>query len=189
MTVLGVLGGTTFSVVGWVEVSKYKSQLSTSNVVSLYIFAAVYSVLSLLSLFGLIGAIRKQRAMVAVFFSVLVAHLTFSIFSGAFTLWNIFNSQGLAAFKACTQPGGTNTINAQGATVPAPAYSSTQCSKAFDIVKGVSVGVFIFIWLLEIWGCFIAHDYVSQLDEEEFAQWPKLGSDVEVAQVAGPRSL
>jgi hypothetical protein len=38
-------------------------------------------------------------------------------------------------------------------------------------------------------GCFITSNYAGQLDDEEIARWPKIGSDVEVNQVTGPRPL
>ena len=38
-------------------------------------------------------------------------------------------------------------------------------------------------------GCFITNSYVNQLDDEAVANWPKMGSDVEVNQVTGPRPL
>jgi hypothetical protein len=175
IAVLGIIGGGAFGAIGWFEIVKYKGQLSKLTQISLYIHSILYTVLCIVSVFGLIGVIRRRRSLISVFFSVLVAITTFSIFSGAFTLWSIFNRVGPVAVQQC--------VDQQETADP------SSCQKGYNVVKGISVAVFIFIWLLEIWGCFITSNYAGQLDDEEIARWPKIGSDVEVNQVTGPRPL
>jgi hypothetical protein len=129
---------------------------------------------------------------------MLVAHTTFSIFSGAFVLYNLFNREGADAVQQCI----TGTATEAG-------LSEAQCRHGFDVIKGIAVGIFIVVWLFEICqyflpattisvylftfylsgGCFITNSYVGQLDDEAFVNWPKVGSDIEVNQVSGPRPL
>jgi hypothetical protein len=178
LTILGMLGGTTLAVLGWYESASLKGNLSKLNEISIYIFSVVYTILAIMSVFGFIGAIRRRRTLVSIFFSMLVAHLTFNIFSGIFMLYNLFHQEGDAAVQHCIQGSGE-----------APGLSAADCQKGISVIKGIAIGVLLVIWLLEIWGCFITNSYVSQLDDETYAQWPKVGSDVEVNQVAGPRPL
>jgi len=178
MTILGMLGGAAFAIFGWVESVKLKGSLSKTNEIALYIHSILYTLLAIMSLFGFIGAIGKRRTLVSVFFSMLVAHTTFSIFSGAFVLYNLFNREGADAVQQCI----TGTATEAG-------LSEAQCRHGFDVIKGIAVGIFIVVWLFEIWGCFITNSYVGQLDDEAFVNWPKVGSDIEVNQVSGPRPL
>jgi hypothetical protein len=176
MTILGMVGGTLLAVVGWMATVRLQGLQPKSNEIALYIHSVIYTLLGVLSLFGFIGAIVRNRTMVSIFFMALVGHLTFSIFTGAFALYNIFHASNEDAIQQCV----TDGAGADGT-------SEGDCRRAYDIFKGIAVGVFILVWLLEIWGCVIAHEYVGQLDDEIEAngQWPK-GSDVEVGRISRP---
>jgi len=145
--------------------------LPKTNEIALYIHSSLYSLLALLSLFGFVGAIIRNRTMVSIFFMILVGHLVFSIFSGAFALYNIFNVTSNDAIQKCI-----STPNADGQP-----STEEECNRGYTFFKAIAVTVFVLVWLLEIWGCVITNDYISQLDEEDEAKarWPK--SDVENA--------
>jgi len=169
LTILGMAGGTLLAVVGWLQTIRMQGTLPKTNEIALYIHSSLYSLLALLSLFGFIGAIIRNRTMVSVFFMILVGHLVFSIFSGAFALYNIFNVTSSDAIQKCV-----STPNAEGQQL-----TEAECNRSYTIVKAVAVTIFVLVWLLEIWGCVITNNYISQLDEEDEAKdrWPK--SDVE----------
>jgi hypothetical protein len=78
--------------------------------------------------------------MVSIFFMILVGHLVFSIFSGAFALYNIFNVTANDAIQKCA-----TTPNAEGQQV-----SEEDCNRSYTIFKIIAVTVFILVWLLEI---------------------------------------
>lgn len=40
------------------------------------------------------------------------------------------------------------------------------CQKGVSMMKGVLIGVFLFVWLMEIWGCVIIKSYRRQLEDE-----------------------
>jgi hypothetical protein len=127
--------------------------------------------------------------MVSIFFMILVGHLVFSIFSGAFALYNIFNVTSSDAIQKCV-----STPNSEGQQL-----TEDECNRSYTIFKVIAVAVFVLVWLLEICtplsstcvvirfcsrypitgGCVITNNYISQLDEEDEAKdrWPK--SDVE----------
>jgi hypothetical protein len=168
LTILGMFGGGLLAVVGWMQSLKLQGTLPKSNEVAMFIHSGLYTLLALVSIFGFIGAIVRHRTMVYIFFVILVAHLTFSIFSGAFALYNLFHSIGDDAIQKCIDSA-ANTTDGQTPTSP------DDCRHGFDVVRGVAVGVFILVWLLEIWGCFITNSYVNQLEDEMEAntRWPK----------------
>jgi prepilin signal peptidase PulO-like enzyme (type II secretory pathway) len=170
LTILGMLGGTFLAVFGWLAIVKLQGQLPKANEIALYIQSVLYTLLGIISVFGFIGACVKNRTMISLFFMILVAHLTFSIFTGAFALYQIFNVTVPNAVQQCIDNG---------------TQSASDCQTAYNVAKGVIVAIFIIVWLLEIYACIITDNYVGQLDDEEAAeQWPK-PSDVE----AGPRPL
>lgn len=180
MTIIGMLGGTTLAVVGWLQAVKMRGSQPHVNEIAMYIHSSIYTLLAVLSLFGFIGAIIKNRTMVSIFFMMLVGHFTFSIFSGAFALHNVFRSSTEDAMQQCVP----ELTDPQGITV-------RDCFHNADIVKAIAIAIFIMVWLFEIWGCLIANSYVRQLDDEQEStrRWPKLATDLEVGQISGPRPL
>jgi multisubunit Na+/H+ antiporter MnhG subunit len=175
IAILGMLGGAAFSTFGWFELARLKDNLTKMNEISLYIHSVIYTLFVIISIVGFIAAVARRRTLISIYFSMLTAHVTFSIFSGAFALYNLFRRNGQESIQRC---------------MARMAESQTQvdCAHAFNIVRGVAVGVFIVIWLWEIWACFIVNSYATQLEDEEFAQW-KLNSDIETSQIEGPRPL
>jgi hypothetical protein len=169
ITILGMLGGTLLAVVGWLQTIKLQGMLPKTNEVALYIHASLYTLLAILSLFGFVGAIIKNRTMISIFFMMFVGHLVFSIFSGSFALYNIFNVSAGDAIQKCL-----NTPNSEGQQA-----TEEDCNRGYTLLKALAVTIFIVVWLLQIWGCVITNNYISQLDDEEEAKgrWPK--ADVE----------
>ena len=87
--------------------------------------------------------------MVSIFFMILVGHLVFSIFSGSFALYNIFNVSASEAIQKCLDtpdPDGTPS-------------TEQDCNRGYSIVKGIAVTIFILVWLLEICTSFRSHEY------------------------------
>jgi hypothetical protein len=171
LTILGIAGGTLLAVVGWMQTIKLQGELPKANEIALYIHSALYTILAVVSIFGFIGATIKHRTMVSIFFMILVAHLTFSVISGAFALYNIFNTVAAGAIDKCVN----NVVDGQ--TPPTEA----DCKRGYDFFKGIILAIFIVVWLLEIWGCVITNSYIDQLDDEMAAndQYPKQ-PDVEI---------
>lgn len=180
MTVLGALGGSAVAVLGWIQTQRLRGQVSNTNEIALYVHASIYTLLGVLSIVGFIGACSRSPTLISIYFSMLVAHLGFSIFSGAFSLYAIFHADGTAILNECVAQAATavSKAAAQGVTLNAP----KECQKALAIFRGLAVGAFVVIWLLEVYGCFIVHDYSAQLDEEDFVKLPP-HRDAETAQI------
>jgi len=179
MAVLGAVAGSALAVLAWIQTQRLKGQVSTTNAIALYVQASIYSLLGVLSIVGFIGACIRNSTLISIYFSMLVAHLGFSIFSGAFSLYAIFHGEGKAILDKCVTTT-TDEINKAAVT---GVNASKECQRALIIFRVAAVGGFIIIWLLEIYGCFIVHDYSAQLDEENFIKLPPHRGDPEVPQI------
>jgi len=160
IAILGILGGGLVSVGGWLQIKQLpESSLDQRNEVALWIQTIMYTLLAILSLFGLIGVFSKTRSFISVYATMLYGHLGFSIATGIFYLYTLFYQTGDNDIQSCID-GSTDDIKKEA------------CQKGFEIFRGVIVGVFVLIWLIELYGCIIVANYVSQLDEEEAAKYP-----------------
>jgi len=170
MTILGSVGGSAIAVLAWIQTQKFKGQLSHTDEIALYVQAAIYTLLGLLSIVGFFGACKRSPTLISIYFSMLVAHLGFSIFSGAFTLYTIFHADVPAMLEQCVALSSDSVASAaaRGVTLD----PKKQCQKGLNLFKGISVAIFLLVWLVEIYGCFIVHDYSAQLDEEDFVKLP-----------------
>lgn len=104
---------------------------------------------------------------------MLVVHVLFSIASGSFSLYRFFQDSP-DTVRSCINGSSDSLVE-------------KSCEKGVSVMKGVMVGVFVFVWLMEICksssscichlciflrfyhpgGTFIVKHYVEQLDEEE----------------------
>jgi hypothetical protein len=85
---------------------------------------------------SIIGAIGKKRGMVSAFFVILVVHLIFSIASGSFSLYTVFRDS-------------QSSVNTCANGSDDPDVIKT-CQQGVSVLKGLLVGGFIFLWLMEI---------------------------------------
>ncbi|KAL0956136.1 hypothetical protein HGRIS_002302 [Hohenbuehelia grisea] len=144
IAILGLLGGGFITVAG---ILQYRQ--TSGSKVALVIQIIIYGLLAVLSVLGLIGAIAKLRKLVSLYFTMLTAHLAFSICSGAFSLWRMFNDK-----HDCISTSDND-------------IKDKFCEKGLSVMRGVMVAAFIVVWLIQIWGCVIVNDYNKQLMEEE----------------------
>ncbi|KAF9497256.1 hypothetical protein BDN71DRAFT_1445005 [Pleurotus eryngii] len=152
IAILGMAGGGVITVAGIMQATK-----TSGNKLALIIQIIIYGLLALLSIFGLIGAIGKIRGFISAYFTMLTALLAFSICSGAYSLYRLFNDKQ-GAIDDCI--GDSDSKLQKGA-----------CEKGAGLIRGIMVGLFIVVWLIQIWGCFIVNSYSKQLWEEEDANY------------------
>jgi len=124
--------------------------------VSLIIEVIVYGILGLVSLLGLIGAVSRKLGLIKFFFAMLLIHLIFSLGSGGFAIYRIFHDAPAYIDKCISHHGGK--------------HASQVCHEGATITKVVVIGLFILLWLIEIWGCVIVNSYSRQLREETAAE-------------------
>jgi len=159
LSLLGVVGGAIICAAGWVQV--YQLQFHDSNTadtIAIWLHASLFSLMTLLSLFGFVGCLARSRNSVNAYSWGLLTFIFMSIFSGAFTLWALFN-------KPYTQKEYLDCLN--GATDDT---SQAICGNGGSIFKGIAVAIYIVVWLLMIYAYVIVDNYVDQLDEEEIAR-------------------
>jgi len=124
--------------------------------VSLVIEVVIYGILGVVSVLGLIGAIARKLGLIKFYFAMLLIHLLFSIGSGGFAIFRIFRDAPAYINKCIGEHGG--------------AYASKVCHDGATITKVIVIGLFVLIWLIEIWGCVIVSSYSRQLSEETAAE-------------------
>ncbi|KAF5370686.1 hypothetical protein D9758_002082 [Tetrapyrgos nigripes] len=112
----------------------------------------VYALYAGLSVLGLFGALCKRIGLIKSFAFGLAIHVLFSIASGGYSLYRYFEDAP-DTVQSCIN-GSTDSLTVES------------CKKGVSVMKGVLVGLFVFVWLMEIWGVFIVRSYGQQLDEE-----------------------
>jgi len=150
MTFLGLVGGSLITAAGIIQA---KRTGHTTSKAGLILQIIVYLVLAIVSVFGLVGAISKRRKLVLVYWLTLLGHLLFSVIAGIVALHALFKDA----------PADINTC-VNGSTDP---NVRINCQKGMKIMKGITVTLFLLVWMIEIYGCVIVDSYVKQLAEEE----------------------
>lgn len=161
MSILGIIAGGIIGAIGWYQTGHIKDlHLTKNNERSLYVASIVYTFLAVISLFGLIGVIMKKKGFVSAYSSMVWIHLGFNVGTGAYFLYTLFHKIGQQDLNDCQSTNDTDLTRAA-------------CKKGFEIARGILVGIYVVVWLVELWGCLIVSDYVGQLEEEEALEWPQ----------------
>jgi len=124
--------------------------------VSLIIEVVVCGILALVSLFGLIGALARMLGLIRFYFAMLLIHLLVSFGTGAFAIYRIFHDAPAFVGKCVSDNAGPD--------------ASKVCTDGASITKAIVIGLFLLLWLFEIWGCVIVSSYGRQLREERTAE-------------------
>ncbi|KAJ7668409.1 hypothetical protein DFH06DRAFT_197825 [Mycena polygramma] len=144
---IGLLFGGVIAVGGVMQASQ-----TPGNKLAYVILTGVYALLAIFSLLGVIGAIIKGLGLIRAYFATLTVLVILSAASGAFSLYRFFQDAPDVVTKCINNSTDDVVIKA--------------CHSGTSILKGVVVGVFVFVCLIEIWGCVIVNDYSDQLGEE-----------------------
>ncbi|KAI1798327.1 hypothetical protein LXA43DRAFT_1056500 [Ganoderma leucocontextum] len=167
---IGIAVGGLFAVGGWLQVHsmlKGTLDLSQSEKISLWFLTASMTIFTLTSLLGLIGAIGRKRSLVELYASAITFTTVLSIASGIFFIYNLYHAGGDEQIKKCEE----NAQNPQDPQDPQSVdVSHWVCQTGFATGRTVVVVVYVVFWLIEIYGCVIAFNYVGQLTEEEEAE-------------------
>ncbi|KAI0260776.1 hypothetical protein BC834DRAFT_899314 [Gloeopeniophorella convolvens] len=160
MSTLGLIGGSIIAAVGWHGAThKDQAHLTKNQEISLIIASLSYTILAMVSLFGLIGTIIKRRSYISLYNTLVWFHLGFNIATGAYFIYTLFHKVGDSDVNNCIN-GSTDK------------FKEDVCKKAFEVGRGITIGLYVLFWLIELWGCIIVADYVSQLQEEEALDYP-----------------
>ncbi|RDB26774.1 hypothetical protein Hypma_005290 [Hypsizygus marmoreus] len=156
LSLVGVIGSILCCAAGWVQVTRLRNNPvppPTADVVAIWLHSSLFTLLAILSLFGFIGCLIKSRNSVRAYSFGLILFLGLSIASGAYALHTLFTSDPLVVINSC--------INTPGANLTWDA-----CKANIKVYKGISVTLYILMWLLMIYAYVIVDNYVEQLDDE-----------------------
>jgi len=161
VSTLFLIGATVAAATGWYGAThREKVHMTKNQEISAVISAISNTVLAIVSLFGLIGAIIKRRSFVSAYSSVMMWHLGFSIVSGAYFIYTLFHKVGQHEVDNCL------------ARHSKDSNKEEECRKDVHYFRGVIIALYIICWLLQLWGCLITAEYVSQLKEAAEPAYP-----------------
>ncbi|KAJ7651831.1 hypothetical protein B0H17DRAFT_1101952 [Mycena rosella] len=166
MSVAALLGGGLVAIAAWIQIAHLsENPLANNDKISLYIVAAMFTILALVGAFGLIGALARKPNLVSIFGGMLNVHLGLSVLTGAFAIYSLFKQSTDQLNNALAQCISDTALN--GSTEE---HIVDACKTAINVAKGVVVAAYVVSWLVELYGCFIVHNYVRQLHEEKDAE-------------------
>ncbi|KAK0441744.1 uncharacterized protein EV420DRAFT_1084471 [Desarmillaria tabescens] len=160
---LTLAGSTLVAVGAWINVHNiinHTLELSKTAEITVYIVAAVYTLVAITSLLGLVGALTARPGLVSTFNSLQIGSFIISLAIGAYSLYLLFSNK----YEIDT----SNCIN----SVDASADTAKQvCDTALKVSKAVVVVIYGIIWLVQFYGLFIVRSYVRELEEKRFARY------------------
>jgi len=175
LALFGALGGGFICVGGWKQIVHLAhNPITERDKIALWIQTVMYTLLAFLSILGLIGTFTKSRGLIALYSTMLFSHLGFSIATGAFYLYTLFHQEGDTDVDKCID-GSTDDTKIEA------------CEKGFKTLRGIVVGLFILVWLIELYGCIIVSNYADQLDEEESLKYRETASAPTASFITGSR--
>ncbi|KAJ3988273.1 hypothetical protein F5890DRAFT_522660 [Lentinula detonsa] len=134
-TILGVGLGGLLAVAGIVQL-KNLGDVPMKEKWPYIVQIVVYALYAMVSVQAFFGATCRKLSLIRSYAIILAIHLIFSIASGGYSLYHYFqDSPNVVA----------DCIN--GSTDDAMIET---CKQGEDVVKGVMVGVFIFVWIMEL---------------------------------------
>jgi len=160
MTVFGVIIGGLVSIAGWLAVSHFNKStpLSHQDEIALYIQAIMYTLLAVVSAFGFIGAVIRSPSLVSLYSSMLIGHFVFNLVIGVFSIYSLFHQDASDLSTKCDD-------------LAADDITNQLCGNGMTTVKGIMIGFFVLMWIVQLYGIVIVSNYVDQLDEEAAAEY------------------
>ncbi|KAH9919443.1 uncharacterized protein BXZ73DRAFT_52563 [Epithele typhae] len=134
--------------------------VSHDELIALWIVAVTMTLFAFTGLMGLIGSIGRIRGLVSLYASVITFVTVANVVGGIYVIYQLFHAAGAEQVAKCE-------ADAQGGKTDVNHFV---CDEGFKVGRTVAIVVYVIFWLIEIYGCFIAFWYVSQLTEEKDAE-------------------
>jgi len=160
MAIFDILMGGLVAITGWVAVEHFirDSPLSHQDEIALCIQSVMYTLLAVVSVFGFVGAVIRSPTLVSLYSSMLIGHFVFNLIIGAFSIYSLFHPESSELSLECANLA-PNDIGRQ------------LCTNGMTTLKGLMIGFFILMWIIQLYGIIIVLNYVEQLDEESAADY------------------
>ncbi|PBK58780.1 hypothetical protein ARMSODRAFT_967457 [Armillaria solidipes] len=160
---LTLAGSALVAIGAWVNVHNIINktlELSKTGEISMYIVAAVYTLVATISLLGLVGALTARPGLVSTFNSLQIGSFIASLAIGAYSLYLLFSNKYNIDVSNCVS------------SVDASADTAKQvCDAALKVSKAAVVVIYAITWLIQFYGLFIVRSYVRELEEKRFARY------------------
>ncbi|KAK0204272.1 hypothetical protein DFS33DRAFT_1384530 [Desarmillaria ectypa] len=150
---LTLAGSALVAIGAWINVHNiinHTLELSKSGEITVYILAAVYTLVAIISLLGLVGALTARPGLVSMFNSLQIGSFIVSLAIGAYSLYLLFSNKYEIDTSNCVRYVDASTNTAKQAVV---------------------VVIYAIIWLIQFYGLFIVRSYVRELEEKRFARY------------------
>ncbi|KAG6809655.1 hypothetical protein H0H92_015303 [Tricholoma furcatifolium] len=130
-------------------------QLSDLEHIAVTFHIFVHLFFALFCFVGLYACLSRDRVATSLFVSFIMGQIIFSIGSGALCLYLLFDNSS------------SQLWNVENCLASASDNFARQLCKKTAFMKGISVAMFIVMWLVEIVTIFLANVYLSQLRDYE----------------------
>ncbi|KAK0204270.1 hypothetical protein DFS33DRAFT_1260327 [Desarmillaria ectypa] len=160
---LTLAGSALVAIGAWINVHNiinHTLELSKSGEITVYIVAAVYTLVAITSLLGLVGALTARPGLISMFNSLQIGSFIVSLAIGAYSLYLLFSNKYEIDTSNCVSSVDASTDTAKQV-----------CNTALKVSKAVVVVIYAIIWLIQFYGLFIVRSYVRELEEKRFARY------------------
>ncbi|KAL0958904.1 hypothetical protein HGRIS_014222 [Hohenbuehelia grisea] len=167
LTLLGTFGGGLLTILEILTlVTEKKIPLDSTQRVSAEISVVIWGLLTAISLLGFVGACTKNRLLISLFSGMLIFQLVLSIATGIFAIVVLFRDNAQVIIDQCLQD-----ERDKGNT----SISESDCRTGLALIKGLTVGLYVLIWLLSLYAIIIVNNYVKQLEDEDDVRMANAG--------------
>ncbi|CDO74391.1 hypothetical protein BN946_scf184392.g2 [Trametes cinnabarina] len=161
-SLLGIAIGGLFAVVGWITVHQIlqgsvSPPYSSGEETAVWALAVISTLISLISLLGLVGSLFKILPLVGLYAGAIAAATAVDIAVGIYVIFQLYHGEGASDVNKCVANAGDG-VNAD--------FAHWACSGSFKVGRVIVVVLYVLFWLVTIYGCHIAFQYVGQLREE-----------------------
>ncbi|KAI0365987.1 hypothetical protein BV20DRAFT_693807 [Pilatotrama ljubarskyi] len=167
-SLLGIAAGGLFAVGGWILVhdmlkGTLNPPLSGSEKTAAWLLAIISTIVVLVSSLGhpwisLVGSIWKIFSLVSLYAGSITFATGVEIVIGIYSIYQLFHGEGASQISKCEQSAGTG-VNQD--------FTNFSCNASFKTGRVIVVVLAVIFWLIAIYGCHIAFEYVGQLREEK----------------------
>ncbi|KAI0360803.1 hypothetical protein OH77DRAFT_1493188 [Trametes cingulata] len=161
-SLLGAVAGGFFAVGGWIIVHEMlkgtlNPPLSGSEKTAAWLLAVISTIVTLVSFLGIVGSIWKIRSLVSLYAGAITFATVLDIVVGIFGIFQLFHGEGASQISKCEANAGKG-VNQD--------FTNFACNASFKTARVIVVVLAVIFWLIAIYGCHIAFEYVGQLSEE-----------------------
>ncbi|KAI9067785.1 hypothetical protein FKP32DRAFT_1609244 [Trametes sanguinea] len=161
-SLLGIAIGGLFAVGGWITVHQIlkgtvSPPYSSGEKTAVWFLSIISTLILLISFMGLIGSIFKILPLVGLYAGSIAAATVADIAIGIYVIYQLFHGEAASDVNKCVANAGDG-VNKD--------FAHFACSGSFKVGRVIVIVLYVIFWIITIYGCHIAFQYVGQLQEE-----------------------